>query len=79
LNCKIILYALLREKLPPEAHGRANIELPEGTTIRDVMTQFQLPENSLCALNGQLERDLNCHIQDGDELRFFRASSGGFD
>lgn len=77
MNCKIVLYALLREKLPPEAHGRKNLELPEGTTIQDVKMQLGLPQNSVCALNEKLERNLDRLLKDGDELCFFRASSGG--
>lgn len=77
MNCKVVLYALLREKLPPAARGRADLELPEGSTIQDVIAKLDLPVGSVCAVNEQIERDTSRRLQDGDELRFFRASSGG--
>lgn len=77
MNCKVILHAILREKLPPEAHGRANIEISDGSTVRDVITKLGLPDGCQCAVNEQIEKNMNRRIQDGDVLRFFRASSGG--
>jgi hypothetical protein len=79
LNCKIILHAILRDKLPLEAHGRADIDMPEDSTIRDVIVKLDLPPGCLCAVNEKIERNLETQLIDGDVLRFFRASSGGCD
>jgi len=77
LICKVILHAILRDKLPPDAHGSADLEITDGTTIKDVISKLGLPPGCLCAVNEQIEKNLDCTIQDGDVLRFFRASSGG--
>jgi len=77
LNCKVVLYALLRDRLPKDAHGRANLELPEDSTVRDVILKLELPPGCVCVVNDQIERDLDHHLRNDDELRFFRASSGG--
>jgi sulfur carrier protein ThiS len=77
LNCKVILHAILREKLPPETHGRAELEIADGSTIKDVIAKLGLPPGCLCAVNEQIDKNMDRTIQDGDVLRFFRASSGG--
>jgi sulfur carrier protein ThiS len=77
LNCKVILHAILRDKLPAEAHGRADLEINEGTTIRDIATNLGLPIGYQCAVNEQIEKNMDRPVKDGDVLRFFRASSGG--
>jgi sulfur carrier protein ThiS len=77
LICKVILYAILRDKLPTEAHGRADFEIADGSTIRDVIIKLDLPSGSQCAVNEQIEKNMDRRIQEGDVLRFFRASSGG--
>ncbi len=77
MNCKVILHAILREKLPLEAQGRADVEIAEGSTIRDVILRLGLPPGCQCAVNEQIEKNLDRRIEDGDVLRFFRASSGG--
>lgn len=77
MNCKIILYAILRDKLPPEAHGRVNIDMPNGSTIGDVITKLDLPIDCICTVNEQIEKDMDRIVKDGDTLRFFLPSSGG--
>jgi len=77
LNCKVILHAILRDKLPPEARGKADIDMPEDSTIRDVIVKLDLPAGCLCAVNEKIEKKFDTRLKDGDVLRFFRASSGG--
>ena len=73
----MILHSFLREKLPPEMRGRTVLELPESARVEDVIARLDLPEHVLWAVNDKLERDRQRVLQDGDELRFFRPSSGG--
>jgi hypothetical protein len=77
LFVRVILHSILREKLPPEAHGETVLELPEGSTVRDVIHRLDLPENSLAAVNEQLERSRERVLLDGSVVRFFRPSGGG--
>jgi sulfur carrier protein ThiS len=73
----VILYSTLRDKLPPEKHGCLELELPHGCTISDVVKQFDLSGVFICAVNGQVERNMKRLIREKDELRFFRPGSGG--
>ena len=77
MKVSVILHSYLREKLPPEARGRATLELPEGARVKDVMAQLELPDGLIFALNEQLERDKEAALKDGDSLRFLRAGAGG--
>ena len=77
MNCKVILYAILRDKVPPEAQGRINIDMPDGSMIRDIITKLDLPIDCICTINEHIEKDIDRRVQDGDTLRFFLPSSGG--
>jgi sulfur carrier protein ThiS len=74
---KVILHSTLRDKLPAQAHGRTDLDLPEGSTVTDVVKRLELPQNLAFAVNGMIERDFLHRLQDGDELRFFRPGAGG--
>lgn len=74
---KIILYSILRDKLPPEAHGRTQLEFPENSTVADVMAALEIPGTFVFSVNDQLERNNQLVLHDGDEIRFLRQSTGG--
>lgn len=77
MRVTLVLHSYLREKLPPEAKGRAVLELVSGSRVKDVFARFDLPPAAAWSLNGKLERDIEKVLQDGDELRVFRPAGGG--
>lgn len=77
MHISLILHSYLREKLPPEAKGRARLPLPDGSTVADVFEALQIGPGVAWALNGRLERDTALPLADGDELRVFRQGAGG--
>jgi len=77
MKIRVVLHSVLRERLPPETNGKADLELPEGCTVQEVIHRLGLPEHVSCAINGQIERSLHKILQDGDEVRFFRPGAGG--
>jgi sulfur carrier protein ThiS len=74
---KIILHSILRDKLPPEAHGRTQLDFPDHSTIADVMAALDISSTVVFSVNDQLERNIHRVLQEGDELRFLRQSTGG--
>jgi len=74
---KILLYSVLREKLPPEKHGRTQLELPVEATVADVIAALEIPSNVVFSVNDKLECNIQRVLNDGDEIRFFRQSTGG--
>ena len=77
MQVNVILHSILREKLPAEARGKALLDLPEGARLRDVVTRLDLPSNTVCAVNEQMERNPDRLLADGDVLRFMRPGAGG--
>lgn len=74
---RVILYSYLREKLPAETNGRAELELPEGSPAAAVFDRLELPRQVAWAVNGVAQRNFNLVLHDGDEVRIFRQGAGG--
>ena len=77
IRVRVILQSYLREKFPPEDRGRGEVELPRGSCLADLITALDLPGTIHAAVNGQITRDRQTILSDGDEVRFFNAGSGG--
>lgn len=77
MHVRVTLYSLLRDLLPKEARGRAELDLPDGATLGELRARLSLPANAVCAVNGQVVRDDAHPLRDGDQVGFFRASGGG--
>ena len=72
------LYSILREKLPPEAAGRAVWQMEEGDTIADLLEKLGISRRVVISVNGVHETDRSRALQDGDEIKLFSSISGGF-
>lgn len=77
MQVRVILHSILQDLLPREARGQTTLDLAEGSTVADVRQQLRIPSQAVCAINGQIERDLKRILVDGDEVRIFRAGAGG--
>lgn len=74
------LFASLRKKLPPGSpRGRCDLELPEGSTLGDVLARMDIPHASahMVLVNGDHDRDFNRVLYDGDVLSIFPPVAGG--
>ena len=73
------MLANYRAVLPPEAkHGMVELDVPQGSTVYDVISRFPIPLNdeSVIVLNG-LMTDMNAPLQAGDIVTAFSAIAGG--
>ena len=80
MKVSIKLLATYRKLLPPEATGnRCDIEVPEGTTISQLLHLFSVPlsEESVFLINGLTPESLDQELLDGDVLTAFSAMAGG--
>jgi molybdopterin converting factor small subunit len=77
VRIKIILHSSLRKLLPEETKGRAILDLPEGSKIRSIMEILAISTSVICAVNDQIEPDIEIPLTDGDVLRFLHPSAGG--
>ena len=91
MKVQVQLFSFLRECLPPSAErGRAEIDLPEGATIRDLFLQLGLHkgmqsnilESKLAdvfevTVNGASEGNYDRRLQGGDKVVMFPPMAGG--
>ena len=77
MQIHLTLFGIFREKLPPEARGKADLELAPGTSIAEVLAQLEISPAAVCSVNGELERDRARLLQEGDTLQVFRPAGGG--
>ncbi|RLD03288.1 MAG: MoaD/ThiS family protein [Chloroflexi bacterium] len=79
MKISVKLIASYRELLPLGTQGnKVEIEVPEGTTASDVMTQFNVPQDvsSVIVVNGRTV-PLSTILVEGDEVTAFSAIAGG--
>jgi sulfur carrier protein ThiS len=77
LDIKLQLYSILREKLPPEAKGRAVLQMEEDATLADLLGELDISRRVVISVNGDHESDRSRRLQDGDEIKLFSSISGG--
>lgn len=77
MQIHVTLHSFLREKLAPEARGKAVLELDAPACVQDVIERLGLPEGAAWSLNEQIGRDTGLALHEGDSLRFFRPGAGG--
>lgn len=76
MQVNVKLHGILRDYLPRKAKGQISLELPEGTTIEDVVKQLNIKQNVSASVDGA-EVETSRVLQDGQELHLFRHIAGG--
>jgi sulfur carrier protein len=72
------LFATLTVHLPTEEGNSATIDVPEGTTVDQVIRSLGIPDETprIAVING-LDADPEESLQDGDTLSVFPPLAGG--
>jgi sulfur carrier protein ThiS len=78
VRIKVVLFSVFREKLPRENRGRTTVDLPENSTLKDLLAKLEINITAICSVNGQLEYDQSSLLKDGDEVQIFRPVGGGW-
>ncbi len=68
---------MLRDHLPREAKGRTSIEVPDGSTVGEVLTTLAIPGAYMIAVNQEAETERAAILKDGDQIRLFPPVGGG--
>lgn len=71
------LYSILREKLPPEANGRAVLQLKDNPILADLLDTLDITRKVVVSVNDTHELDMTRRLQDGDHVKIFSSISGG--
>ena len=77
IHVQIRLHGVLRDKLPAQSRGRAELDLPESTTVLDLLNHFQVQNLVSVAVNDEVEIDEAHPLHDGDQVEIFRVGGGG--
>jgi thiamine biosynthesis protein ThiS len=77
LQVKVHLHGILRDHLPPEAKGRATVDLDEGLAVGDLLAQLGIKRRVVVALNDEQEPDETHTLRDGDEVSVYTIIGGG--
>lgn len=79
MKIEVALYATLSQYLPPGAQNRkAVIEIRDGATVREVMTQLRIPLElpNILLVNGRQASE-DAVLRDGEALSIFPPLAGG--
>ena len=79
MKIEVALYATLSQYLPPGAQNRkAVIEVRDGATVREVMTQLRIPQElpNILLVNGRQASE-DAALKDGEALSIFPPLAGG--
>ena len=77
MQVKVVLFGILRERFAREKHGHLTVELGEGNTIADLCTHLGFNNQVIFSVNGEVERDFEKELNDGDVVHFFQSIGGG--
>ena len=77
MEVSLQLYSILREKLPPEAKGRAVIRMDIDATLADLLKELDITHRVVISVNDAHEAERSRQLQDGDEVKIFSSISGG--
>jgi sulfur carrier protein ThiS len=73
------LHSILQRKTPQGLQRKLEVELPEGSTIQDLVDHLEVevaPEHLSLAVNGRVAR-LEQVLRDGDKVHLMVPISGG--
>lgn len=77
IRVSVRLYNRLQRLLPPEAQGKTELTLAEGSSLKDVCEILKIERSYPIAVNGVLERDLDRILEQGDLVSAFAPIGGG--
>ena len=77
MQVQVTLYGMFRQKLPPELHGKAVLNLQDGATLLDILNNYEITNGVICSVNGKVQPDTHYLLQDGDQIQLFQPSHGG--
>ena len=77
MEVNLQLYSILREKLPPEAKGRAVIKMDNDATLADLLKELDITHRVVISVNDAHEVEMSRQLQDGDAVKIFSSISGG--
>ncbi len=79
MKIEVNLHTTLQRQTPHGTQRCVDLELPEGSTLRDILARLEVklePENLLLVVNGKLAEEAY-PLREGDRVSLIPAMSGG--
>jgi sulfur carrier protein ThiS len=77
MRVSVHLHGILRDLLPPTAKGRSTVDLPEDSTVADLLTVLGIERRVIVAVNGQGRVEAGQGLRDGDQVVIYTPAGGG--
>ena len=77
MQIRVVLYSLLRYQLANETRGRLILDMPEKTSIQDVLDHLGIDPPINVSINNQIVDNFDNPLQNDVEIHFFRPTGGG--
>ncbi len=77
MKVHVRLHGILRDQLPPEAKGRASIDLGEEALVSDLLASLGIKRQVVVAAGDGSEMAPDQKLKNGDQVIIFSAISGG--
>ncbi len=78
MQVKVQVYAILRQYVPDASRGPMVMEIPEGTTVGQLIERLSIPPElaRVVFVNG-VRQEWDWILQEGDEIGIFPPIAGG--
>lgn len=79
MRVTVHLHTILQQRTPDGPISKLDMELPDGSTLADLMARLEVrlaPEHLLVAVNGRVAKR-EAALHEGDEVHVIPAISGG--
>ncbi|MCK4851289.1 MAG: MoaD/ThiS family protein [Phycisphaerae bacterium] len=78
MKIKVKVFATLRKYVADESSGQQELELAEGATVGDALTELKIPEREVAfVFVNSTQKKLDEPLAEGDELGVFPPIAGG--
>ncbi len=77
MKVNVHLHGILRDHLPADAKGRATINLEDGASVGDLLSQLGIKRRVIISLHGNQKLDKTHILQDGEQVSIFTVIGGG--
>lgn len=77
MQIRVVLYSLLRYKLAKETNGRLTLDMPEISSIQDVLDSLKIDPPINVSINNQIIDNYDNLLEENTEIHLFRPTGGG--
>jgi sulfur carrier protein ThiS len=77
MQIRVVLYSLLRYKLARENNGRLTLDMPENSSIQDVLDYLMIDPPIHVSINNQIVDNHSNLLEENTEIHLFRPTGGG--